>query len=339
MTEDNRPVREILRHIRSLGCGECWMLIRAALSAWIDDKAPRLGAALAFYTALSLAPLLIVVLAVAGLAYGQKAVQGQLVWQIQDLVGAEGAKAIQALISAAHRPTSGIIATVLGLATLFFGASSAFVELTDALNTIWRTPVDPQRSGIASLFAMIRMRGLAFLMVLGVGVLLLAALFVSTWIAAAETFFSGVLPMPGVALELVNFFISFLVITILFAVVYKVLPDVRLKWSDVAIGAAITSLLFSIGKLLIGLYLGHTSIASSYGAAGSFLIVLLWVYYSAQVFFLGAEFTKVYTQRVGSQFRASLELKPEPLEPVSIVEPAQPENSASKSEDLVVTSK
>src|SRR5581483_12321749 len=146
MTEDNRPAREILRHIRSLGCGECWILIRAALSAWIDDKAPRLGAALAFYTALSLAPLLIVVLAVAGLAYGQKAVQGQLVWQIQDLVGAEGAKAIQALISAAHRPTSGIIATVLGLATLFFGASSAFVELTDALNTIWRTPVDPQRS-------------------------------------------------------------------------------------------------------------------------------------------------------------------------------------------------
>jgi len=339
MNEDNRPAREILRQIRSMGCGECWLLIRAALSAWIDDKAPRLGAALAFYTALSLAPLLIVVLAVAGLAYGQKAVQGQLVWQIQDMVGAEGAKAIQALISAAHRPTSGIIATVLGLATLFFGASSAFVELTDALNTIWKTPTDPTRSGIASLFAMIRMRGLAFLMVLGVGVLLLAALFVSTWIAAAESFFSGVLPLPGVALELVNFLISFLVITVLFAVVYKVLPDVRLKWSDVAIGAAITSLLFSIGKLLIGLYLGHTGIASSYGAAGSFLIVLLWVYYSAQVFFLGAEFTKIYTQRVGSQFRASLELKPEPIEPVSIVAPAEGESSAARGEGLVVTAK
>lgn len=335
MEKEDRPAREVLRHLRSITCGECTQLIREAFSAWVDDKAPRLGAALAFYTALSLAPLLIVVLAVAGLAYGQKAVQGQLVWQIQDMVGHEGAKAIQALISAAHKPTSGIIATVLGLITLFFGASSAFVELTDALNTIWRTPA-PQRSGVASLFAMIRARTTAFLMVLGVGLLLLLALFVSTWIAAAESFFSGVLPMPAAALEVINFFISFFVITFLFAVIYKILPDVRLKWSDVAIGAAITSLLFSIGKFLIGLYLGHTTIASSYGAAGSFLIVLLWVYYSAQIFFMGAEFTKVYTRRVGSHFRAKLEIKPEPVEATPIVSPAPQANEERKDAEVIV---
>jgi membrane protein len=148
-------------------------------------------------------------------------------------------------------------------------------------------------------------------MVLGVGFLLLVTLVATTWITAVETFFEGLLPMPGAVLQVVNFLISFLVITILFAIVYKVLPDVRLKWTDVAIGAAITSLLFSVGKFLIGLYLVTTTIASSYGAAGSFLIVLLWVYYSAQVFFLGAEFTKIYTQRFGSHFRATLALQPE----------------------------
>lgn len=312
---DERQVKAIIHQLREqlhgITCNQCYELIRSSFTAWADDKAPRLGAALAFYTALSLAPLLVVVLAVAGIAYGQQAVQGRLVWQIRDLVGVEGAKAIQSVISAAHRPASGTIATTVGLLTLFFGASSAFVELSDALNTIWRVPVSARMSGLASLFGMIKMRTLAFAMVLGVGVLLLLLLFISTWIAAAEKFFSEVLPVPGPLLEMVNFIMSFVVITVLFAVIFKVLPGVRLKWSDVAIGAAITSLLFSLGKLLIGWYLGTTTIASSYGAAGSFLIVLLWVYYSAQVFFLGAEFTKIYTQQFGSHFRARLELQPE----------------------------
>lgn len=306
-----RQVREFLRQLHGIRCGGCWNLFRSAITEWVDDKAPRLGAALAFYTALSLAPLLVVVLAIAGLAYGHKAVEGQLVWQMQDMIGVEGAKAIQALISAAHRPTSGIIATVVGLLTLFFGASSAFAELSDALNTIWRVPVNPRQSGVASLFEMIKRRTVSFLMVLGVGLLLLVTLCTAAWITAAETFFGDLLPMPGFLLQAVNFVISFLVITMLFALIFKVLPDVRLKWSDVAIGAAITALLFSVGKFLIGVYLGTTTIASSYGAAGSFLIVLLWVYYSAQVFFLGAEFTKIYTKRYGSHFRASLEIQPE----------------------------
>jgi membrane protein len=310
----------LLRPFRIVTFRQCWDLVRESFSEWSNDKVPRLGAALAFYTALSLAPLLVVVLATAGLFYGAAAVQGEIVWEIQSLVGREGAKFIQAIIAgAAHRPTTGIIATVLGLITLLFGASSAFVELQDALNTIWHVSVDPGRSGLASIFTMIKVRALSFGLVLGIGFLLLVSLVVSAWIAAAEQFFGNILPMPEPVLHLINLLVSFLVITFLFAVIFKVLPDVQLKWSDVAIGAAITSLLFSAGKFLIGLYLGKSTIASSYGAAGSFLIVLLWVYYSAQVFFLGAEFTKVYTRRFGSQFRRQLKLQPERVEPQLII--------------------
>ncbi len=304
-------MRELFRRVRAIRCGECHTLITETFSQWLDDKAPRLGAALAFYTALSLAPLLVIMLAIAGLAYGQQAAQGQLVWQMKNLLGAEGAKAIQALIAAAHRPANGIIATIIGLITLFFGASSAFVELSDALNTIWRVQVKPGRSGIASALDVIKRRSMSFLMVVAAGIVLLLSVFLGAWISATEKLFRGVLPLPGATVQIVNLLISFLAITALFALIYKVLPDVRLRWSDVIIGAAITSALFSIGKLLIGIYLAKTTIASSYGAAGSFLIVLLWVYYSAQIFFLGAEFTKIYTLRFGSLFRATLELQPE----------------------------
>jgi membrane protein len=309
------------RQLRVLRWGECWKLVKDSLSEWANDKVPRLGAALAFYSALAAAPLLVVVLAMAGLFYGRAAVQGEIVWQIQHLVGREGARFIQALIaSVAGRPASGIIATIVGLVALFFGASSAFIELQDALNTIWHVPVDPRRSGIASIVDTLKRRALSFVLVLSVGCLLLLSLFAGAWIAAAESFFGHVLPMPGPVLNLIDFLISFVVIAFLFAVIYKVLPDVRLEWGDVAIGAAITSLLFCIGKLLIGWYLGTSTIASSYGAAGSFLILLLWVYYSAQVFFLGVEFTKFYTQRFGSQFRRQLRLEPEPADRPVIVD-------------------
>ena|SRR5579884_107532 len=308
---EERRIHEFVCELHAIHFKQWREVVQSAMSEWVDDKAPRLGAALAFYSALSLAPLLMVVLAVAGLAYGKQAAEGRLVWQIRDMVGGEGAKAIQAVISAAHKPASGIIATTVGLATLFFSASSAFVELTDALNTIWRVPVSARQSNIASLFAIIKNRGLAFVMVLGAGFLLLSLLIVSTWITAVETFFRDLLPMPAGALDAVNLLLSFLVMTFIFAMIYKVLPDVRLQWGDVAVGAAITSLLFTIGKYLIGLYLRTSTVASSYGAAGSFLVVLLWVYYSAQVFFLGAEFTKVYTRQYGSHFRAKLQLQAE----------------------------
>ena len=329
--ESGRPAKEMLRQVLALQWQHWAGLIREVFAEWMEDKAPRLGAALAFYTALSLAPLLVVVLAVAGMVYGQRAAEGQLVWQIQDTVGPEGAKAIQALISTAHKPASGAIATTLGLMALFFGASSAVVELIDDLNTIWNVPVDPRKSNVYAIFSMIKRRAFSFGIVLAIGFFLVVSLFVTTALEATENFFRSSLPMPGYALEIVNFLVSFLAATFLFAAVYKVLPNVRLKWSDVAIGAAVTSLLFTIGKFLIGLYLGRTTIASSYGAAGSFLMILVWVYYSAQVFFLGAEFTKIYTLRHGSRFRAKLELVPERFEaPLVLDEPAQPHPASAR---------
>jgi len=274
-------------------------IVKNTLSCWSEDKAPRLAASLAYYTALSLAPLIVVVLAIAGLAFGRAAARGQLVWQIREIAGSSGARAIQALVDDARKPSTGIMATVLGLGTLFFGATSAVVELTDALNTIWNVKA-ASVSGIRSVALFLKERFFSFAMVAGIGFLLLVSLIVNAWLAAVGKYFAARLPATEGLLQTVNFVVSFVVITFLFAVIFRVLPDVTLKWSDVAIGAAVTSLLFTIGKLLIGIYLGKSTIGSAYGAAGSFVVLLVWVYYSALVFFLGAEFTKVYTRTLGS---------------------------------------
>jgi membrane protein len=314
---------EVVRHFKMLAWadrGQIINLVKTTFAAWSDDNIPRLGASLAYYTALSLAPLIIVVLAVAGLAFGRQAVQGELVWQIQDTVGTQGAKVIQDLIKASHEPSSGIIATIVGLLTLFFGASSVVVELTDALNTIWHVPRDRSQTGLASIFRFIKQRFVSFAMVLGVGFLLLVSLVMSSFLSALGKFFDQYLPAPEYVLHIVNLSISFVVITFLFALIYKALPDVRLKWSDVAVGAAVTSLLFTLGKFLLGLYLGKSTMASTYGAAGSFIIVLVWVYYSAQIFFLGAEFTRVYSYQFGSRFTSQLQLTPEKMETNLIVD-------------------
>ena len=303
---------EILRHVRvsSLHLKELPELLKETVSEWLDDKAPRLGASLAFYTLLSLAPLLIVIVAVAALVYGQEAARGQLVWQIQDLVGPDGAKAIQDLIQGAYRPGTGVVAPLLGLLTLAFGASSVVVELRDALNTIWHLPPDSRNTGFASLFRLAKERFYSFALILGVGFLLLVSLVLNAWIAAMGSFFGSFLPTPEAVLHAATFLFSFVVITFLFAAIYKLLPDVHLKWSDVAIGASVTSLLFTIGKQLIGLYLGKASFGSTYGAAGSLVIVLVWVYYSSMLFFLGAEFTKIYTKTFGSQLSDRLQRVP-----------------------------
>jgi membrane protein len=325
--KDEAALHEVARHFRMLAWlrkSQLLRLVKDTAQAWQEDKAPRLGAALAFYTALSLAPLILVVLAVAGLAFGEAAVQGELEWQARDMIGPHGAAAVQALVQAAHAPGHGVVATIVGLFALFFGATSVVVELTDALNTIWRVPPRPYTSGLAGIGRLMKQRFISFTMILGIGFLLLVSLVVSAWLAALGAFFRKALPIPHAAMEILNFILSFLVITFLFALIYKVLPDVRLRWSDVAVGAAVTSLLFTLGKFLIGLYLGNTTFASAYGAAGSFLIVLVWVYYSAQVFFLGAEFTKIYTHEFGSSLRATLE-----LHPVSIEEPNRVTVSAS----------
>lgn len=276
-------------------------LIGESAREWSNDNAPRLSAALAFYSILSLAPLLIVIVGASALIFGKDAVEGQLAWEIRYFVGNQGAAAIQAVIQGSYKPAAGIFATVLGIATLAFGASSVFVELRDDLNTIWHVSGANNTSSLARIIAIVRDRFFSFALVVGAGLLLLLSVLCSVWIAALGRYFSERLVLPEATLHTVASVISFFLYVFLFAAAYKLLPEVRLKWSDVIIGASVTSLLFTIGKQLIGIYLGKASLASSYGAAGSLVVVLVWIYYSAQVFFLGAEFTKVYAQRLGSR--------------------------------------
>lgn len=274
-------------------------LLGDALGAWYRHNAPRMGAALAFYTVLSLAPLLIIVIAVSSLISGRAAAESQIVWQIRDLTGRAGAEVVRQMMEGAHKPASGILATTLGLLTLFLGATAVVAELRDALNTVWEIPLQESHwpRGVVRI---LKERVLSFVMVLGVGFLLLVSLIVNVvWLAAAGAFFRGWLPMPESVLQALTSVVSFVVIAALFALIYKFIPDVDLEWREVAAGAVLTSLLFSLGKLAIGLYLGKTGLGSTYGAAGSLVVLLVWVYYSAQVFLLGAEFTQVFARRYG----------------------------------------
>jgi membrane protein len=263
---------------------------------WYADRGPRLGAALAFYTLFSLAPLLIIITAIAALAYGEDVAHAQIMRQIEELIGGEGAEAIRSIIENASRPSSGAVATLIGLATLLFGATVVFNELQDALNTIWDIPPKPERGMV---IGMIRDRFLSFTMVLSIGFLLLASMLANTILTAIVQSFGDLLPSRAYFLRLANFVLFLGIVTLLFAMIYKVLPDTTIAWSDVVIGAVATSLLFAIGKFLIGLYLVYSSVVSAYGAAGSLVVVLVWVYYSAQIFYFGAEFTKVYATRRG----------------------------------------
>jgi membrane protein len=272
-------------------------LLKETFSEWRKDNAARLGAALAFYSVFSLAPLLIIVISISGLVFGQDAVQGRVVEQIGGLVGSDAARSIEAIIRNAREPASGIIAGTAGILTLLLGAAGVFGQLQDALNVIWNVPPSPGRT-VAVLF---RDRFLSFALVLGSGFLLLVSLVVSAGLAALNDSITRLAPVSGQFLEVAHVLVSFAVITLLFAMIFKVLPDARIAWSDVWVGAAITSLLFTISKLLIGVYLGKSTIMSTYGAAASIVIMLVWVYYSAQVLFLGAEFTQVYANRFGSQ--------------------------------------
>jgi membrane protein len=275
-------------------------LVKNTVDGWLEDRAPRLGAALAFYTLLSLAPIVIVVIAIASVAFGEAAAEGQLMWQIQDLVGLQGAAAIQGLLKSARGVHHGWLATSLGLLTLVFGATAVMNELRDALNTIWHVVPPKAPDNWRTILAILRQRVFSFVMVIGIGFFLVASLIVNATFAAFGPSFDNLLPMPEWMLQLNYSAMTFIVTAILFAILYKVMPDVRLEWRDVVVGSIVTSLLFSIGKSLIGLYLGKTGVANAYGAAGSLVIVLVWVYYSAQVLFFGAEFTCVYAHRYGS---------------------------------------
>ena len=266
-------------------------VVLQASSDWIDDNAQRLAAAVAFYTLLSLAPVIVIAVALSAVIYGQEAAEGRLASELGGVAGPEAARAIQEIVKGGYQPGIGMIATMLGLAILAIGASSVFMELRDDLNTIWHVSVTPYRYNTATVIRLIRERFYSFATVLGSGFLLLVSLLLNSWMAAMR------ISVPLAATWLV----SYLLIAVLFAAVYRIVPDVELRWSDVALGAAITSLLFMIGKQIMGLYFAHASFGSTYSAAGSPIVVLLWVYYSAQLFFWGAEFTKVYTRTVGSQ--------------------------------------
>jgi len=274
-----------------------WHLLKEAASDWSRDRAPRLGAALAYYTVFSIVPLLIVIIALIGLFFGQDAAQSAIMGQISNLVGEQSAAAIKDMIQRAEQPSTGLLATVVAVITLLFGASGVFGQLQDALNTVWG--VEPKEG--RGVWGFIKDRFLSFVAVVGTGFLLLVSLVLSSALAAVGKWFSGVLPLPETVLQALNFLVSFVVITGLFALIFKVLPDARVAWRDVWVGAALTALLFTIGKFAIGLYLGKSNVASAYGAAGSLVIVLVWVYYSAQILLYGAEFTQVYANRRGER--------------------------------------
>jgi len=279
-------------------------LLRGTAKNWHGDRAPRLGAALAYYMALSLAPIVVIVLSIAGFAFNSQTVQSGLVWQIQNMVGPEGAKLIQAMMEGTHHRRHGFAAVGIGLITLFFGATAVVNELRDDLNTIWRVPVDSTCSHARSVFKLVKEHVLSFVLVLAAGVYLLLSLMVNVWISAAARYLHSVAIPPRFIIRSSEWAVSFAVITVLFALIFKLLPSVVLKWSDVALGAVLTSLLFSLGKFVLGVYLGGAGFTDTYGTGGSLVILLVWVYYSAQVLFLGAEFTRVYACRLGSMVSA-----------------------------------
>ncbi len=273
-----------------------WTVLKEAFAGWWSDNVPRMGAALAYYTLIALAPILIVAIAVGGMVFGPEAVRGEIVGQIEGLVGRDGALAVQAMLEGAAKSSSSIPATIIGVITFFVGATGAFLELQTDLDSIWR--VKPRSRG-NFLRDLVIQRMISFGLVLGFAFLLLTSLVVSAALAAMHTYIGNT--FPGVALlwATVNAVVSLGVITLLFAMIYKVLPDVKLAWVDVWVGALVTAVLFTAGKFLIGLYLGTSSFASTYGAAGSVIVVLVWVYYSSQIILLGAEFTRAYVAQFG----------------------------------------
>lgn len=264
---------------------------RRASREWMNDNAPRLGAAVAFYALLSLAPVVVIAVGVAALVYGQDAAQGRLASEIRGLAGPDVARTVEDMIKGAYQPRTGLIATLLGLATLAFSASSMFVALHDAMNTIWEVPLPQEQTNVATVIRLIRNRFYSFVAVLAIGFLLMLSLVLSAWVVAMR------IAVPRGA----TFTITLMLVTVVFASLYKIVPDVKLKWSNVALGAGITSLLFMTGNHLMALYFAHAKYGSTYSVAGSPIVVLLWLYYSVQLFFWGAEFSKVYTQTAGAQ--------------------------------------
>jgi membrane protein len=272
-----------------------WLLMNGCVQAFIDDGALSRGASIAFYASTSLGPVLLVVVAIAGLAFGEDAARGAVSAELSGLMGKPSADLVQSVVQGASGTSSGILASVVGGVTLFVTVSGVFGEMQSALNAIWKTR--PHGTTISRL---LRARAASLGLVAALGFLMLVSLVISALLSALADTINAVLPFSAEVLEAMNFVISFALISVMFAAIYKVLPDAKLSWHDVLVGAVVTALLFTVGKFLIGLYLGRSLVASSYGAAGALIVVLLWIYYSAQIFLLGAEFTKIYASYRGT---------------------------------------
>lgn len=273
-----------------------WRMIKETVLAFINDEALSRGAAIAFYTVTSIAPILLIVIAIAGFAFGQEAAQNAIVTQLSGLMGQQTADVLQAAIESASEKSSGILASIIGLLTLVVTASGVFGEMQTALNVIWKA-----ESKATTVSRLIRARAASLGLVATLGFLLMVSLVVSTLLTAFGDYLDTILPFGTVILTVLNGIVSLTLISFLFGVIYKILPDRRLEWRDVVMGAIVTGILFTIGKSLISWYIGSSAVASSFGAAGALIVLLLWVYYSAQIFLLGAEFTKVYANRHGSK--------------------------------------
>ncbi|WP_047518708.1 YihY/virulence factor BrkB family protein [Methylophilus sp. Q8] len=276
---------------------QLWILSKAAFTAWRDDRAQSMGAALAYYTMFSIAPVLLIVISLAGIIFGQEAARGEIYTQLTHLVGEQGALVVQNLLESTNQPTEGMTATTIGIVLLLVGATTVFGELQTALDSIWRAPARIS-SGVWSLM---RARLLSFGMILGIGFLLMVSLVFSAGLSAINKWWSPVFAGWLAVASVVNVVFGFLLTTGMFALIYKIMPRVSIRWSEVWIGAAMTAALFTVGKWLIGIYIGRSAFASGYGPAGSLLALLIWIYYSAQIFLMGAEFTWAYSHLFGSR--------------------------------------
>lgn len=296
-----------------------WDITKQIVDEYSENKTPKLGAALAYYTVFSLAPLLVIAIAVAGLVFGSDAASGRIYSELNGLVGSQGAALMQSAIQKSSNTSSGILATVLGALTLIIGATAVFIELQDSLNIIWKVKSVPSNA----IWGFLKTRLVSFALVVAMGFLLLVSLLISAALSALNDFMTSLGFIPVFVLQIFNLVVSLIVIFALFALIYKVLPDVELTWKEVRFGAIVTAILFQIGKYLIGLYLGSSSISSTYGAAGSLAVMLVWIYYSSQILFLGAIMTYVYAVRKGYGVRPSehaVKLRTETIE-------EKPENS------------
>jgi membrane protein len=300
--DDSRHRSRLARYSRNV-----WMLVRDSVMGWIDHNASRTGAALAFYTVFSLAPILLLSIAIAGLFFGQQAARGEIFEQISGLIGPSGAAAVQSVIHNASESGAGTLTTVFSVLTLIIGATTALVELKSGLDKIWEVPPE-RRQGF---WYVVRTRLLSMGVILALAFLLLVSLVISAGLAALERLSRGE-HFFNMALEWLNQLFSFLLVAALFGTLYKALPSTRIAWRDVTVGAVVTAALFQIGKYAIGVYLGNSGLASTYGAAGSIVLLLVWVYYSAQIFLFGAEFTRTFAHRFGSmRGQASRDRKPQ----------------------------